>query len=30
MKQGHVENQTGQLPVMSTASPLPLPSKGKP
>lgn len=30
MKQGHVQNQTGQLPVMSTASPLPQQRKEKP
>jgi hypothetical protein len=30
MKQGHVENQTGQLPVMSTASPLPQQRKEQP
>lgn len=30
MKQGHVQNQTGQLPVMSTASPVPQQRKEKP
>lgn len=30
MKQGHVENSTGQLPVVSTASPAPSPRKNKP
>lgn len=30
MKQGHVENRTGQLPAMSTASPLPQPRKDPP
>ena len=30
MKQGHVENRTGQLPAMSTASPLPLNRTQKP
>ncbi len=30
MKQGQVENQTGQMPAMSTASPLPSISKEKP
>lgn len=30
MKQGHVQNQTGQIPAVSTASPLPQKNKNKP